>query len=98
MAERFTEEQMDYIEDHWCERCCNFDRSHVGVDGTAVCALTGTLAWCQEYGGDCIGFNRPAEQLKKLVRSDEFATETNDGRKTESWKDAMLRTFLGRGS
>lgn len=89
---------MDYIEDHWCERYCNFDRSHVGVDGTAVCALTGTLAWCQEYGGDCIGFNSPAEQLKKLAQTRQGATDINVGNDAEGWKGSVLRTFLGRGS
>ena len=57
----YTDEQMAEIEAHWCENCCNF--GHPGMDGMAACALTGTMAYCQEYGGDCIGFNVPAADI-----------------------------------
>ena len=53
-------------EDYWCERCCNFDKENVGMDATAVCKLTGCLAYCQEYGGNCKGFNIPAADVVEV--------------------------------
>ena len=46
-----------------CEYCCNFDKEHVGPDGTALCKLTMTLAYCEEYGGNCMFYNVPKEQI-----------------------------------
>ena len=33
-----------------CEYCCNFDKEHIGMDGTALCKLTMTLAYAEDYG------------------------------------------------
>lgn len=43
----------------WCENCCNFDKEHVGMDGTATCKLTDNITWCQSSGKNCVGFNVP---------------------------------------
>lgn len=74
MAE-YTPEQMEEIEAHWCESCCNF--GHPGMDGMAVCALTGTLAYCQEYGGNCIGFNVPPTDI--VVKGTDNKIQTKEG-------------------
>ena len=46
-----------------CEYCCNFDKEHIGMDGTAFCKLTMTLAYAEEYGGNCMFYNVPKEQI-----------------------------------
>jgi hypothetical protein len=46
-----------------CEYCCNFDREHIGMDGTALCKLTMTLAYAEDYGGNCMFYNVPKEQI-----------------------------------
>ena len=46
-----------------CECCCNFDKEHIGMDGTSHCKLTMTLAYCEEYGGNCMFYNVPKEQI-----------------------------------
>ena len=55
-------------ENYWCECCCNFDKANVGMDAMALCKLTGCLAYCQEYGGNCKGFNVPAADVVEVVR------------------------------
>lgn len=34
-----------------CEHCCNFDKEHIGMDGTALCKLTMTLAYAEDTVG-----------------------------------------------
>ena len=46
-----------------CESCCNFDKEHIGMDGTALCKLTMTLAYAEDYGGNCMFYNVPKEQI-----------------------------------
>ena len=46
-----------------CEYCCNFDKEHIGMDGTALCKLTMTLAYSEDYGGNCIFYNVPKERI-----------------------------------
>lgn len=46
-----------------CEFCCNFDKEHIGMDCTALCKLTMTLAYGEDYGGDCMFYNVPKEQI-----------------------------------
>ena len=46
-----------------CESCCNFDKEHIGMDGTALCKLTMTLAYAEDYGGNCMFCNVPKEQI-----------------------------------
>ena len=46
-----------------CEYCCNFDKEHIGMDGMALCKLTMTLAYCEDYGGNCMFYNVPKEQI-----------------------------------
>lgn len=46
-----------------CEHCCNFDKEHIGMDGTALCKLTMTLAYAEDYGGNCMFYNVPKEQI-----------------------------------
>ena len=46
-----------------CEYCCNFDREHIGMDCTALCKLTMTLAYAEDYGGNCMFYNVPKEQI-----------------------------------
>jgi hypothetical protein len=46
-----------------CESCCNFDKEHLGMDGTALCQLTMTLAYAEDYGGNCMFYNVPKEQI-----------------------------------
>ena len=46
-----------------CEHCCNFDKEHIGMDGTSLCKLTMTLAYCEDYGGNCMFYNVPKEQI-----------------------------------
>lgn len=46
-----------------CEYCCNFDKEHIGMDGTALCKLTMTLAYAEDYGGNCMFYNVPKEQI-----------------------------------
>ena len=64
-------------EDYWCERCCNFDKENVGMDATAICKLTGCLTYCQEYGGNCKGFNVPAADVVEVVRCKDCAVPHN---------------------
>lgn len=46
-----------------CEYCCNFDKEHIGMDGMAHCKLTMTLAYSEDYGGNCMFYNVPKEQI-----------------------------------
>lgn len=46
-----------------CEYCCNFDKEHIGMDGTALCKLTMTLAYSEDYGGNCMFYNVPKERI-----------------------------------
>ena len=46
-----------------CEQCCNFDKEHIGMDCTALCKLTMTLAYAEDYGGNCMFYNVPKEQI-----------------------------------
>ena len=46
-----------------CEYCCNFDKEHIGMDCTALCKLTMTLAYAEDYGGNCMFYNVPKEQI-----------------------------------
>lgn len=46
-----------------CEYCCNFDKEHIGMDGMALCKLTMTLAYAEDYGGNCMFYNVPKEQI-----------------------------------
>ena len=46
-----------------CEYCCNFDKEHIGMDGMALCKLTMTLAYAEDYGGHCMFYNVPKEQI-----------------------------------
>ena len=46
-----------------CEYCCNFDKEHIGMDCTAFCKLTMTLAYAEDYGGNCMFYNVPKEQI-----------------------------------
>lgn len=46
-----------------CEYCSNFDKEHIGMDGTALCKLTMTLAYAEDYGGNCMFYNVPKEQI-----------------------------------
>lgn len=46
-----------------CEYCCNFDKEHIGIDGTALCKLTMTLAYAEDYGGNCMFYNVPQERI-----------------------------------
>ena len=48
---RFNDERF------WCENCCNFDKEHVGMDGTATCKLTDNITYCESSGKNCVGFN-----------------------------------------
>ena len=46
-----------------CEYCCNFDKEHIGMDCTALCKLTMTLAYAEDYGGNCMFYNVPKERI-----------------------------------
>ena len=46
-----------------CEYCCNFDKEHIGMDCTALCKLTMTLAYAEDYGGNCMFYNVPKGQI-----------------------------------
>jgi hypothetical protein len=46
-----------------CDYCCNFDKEHIGMDGTALCKLTMTLAYFEDYSGNCMFYNVPKEQI-----------------------------------
>ena len=46
-----------------CDYCCNFDKEHIGMDGMALCKLTMTLAYAEDYGGNCMFYNVPKEQI-----------------------------------
>ena len=46
-----------------CEYCCNFDKEHIGMDCTALCKLTMTLAYAEDYGENCMFYNVPKEQI-----------------------------------
>lgn len=54
------------MEECFCEYCCNFDKEHIGMDGTSVCKLTKTLAYCEESAKDCKFFNTPAADVQKV--------------------------------
>ena len=53
-------------EKYWCENCINFDREHIGMDATAVCALTKQLQYAQNYGAECPYFNGPAADVQEV--------------------------------
>ena len=55
---RFNDERF------WCENCCNFDKEHVCMDGTATCKLTDHITWCQSSGQNCVGFNVPPRLMQ----------------------------------
>lgn len=55
-------------EDYYCEYCCNFDKEHIGMDGTALCKLTNTLAYCEACAKDCKFFNIPAADVAEVKR------------------------------
>lgn len=61
-----TESEMLEEEKYWCEKCCNFDREHIRIDGFAKCRVTNTLAYAEECGRDCRAFNKPAENTLVL--------------------------------
>ena len=46
-----------------CVYCCNFDKEHIGMDCTALCKLTMTLAYAEDYGGNCMFYNVTKEQI-----------------------------------
>ena len=50
-------------EKHWCEKCCNFDKRHIGMDSTSICRVTGTLTYSQQSGKECRCFNIPAHSI-----------------------------------
>lgn len=52
--------------EYYCEYCCNFDKEHIGMDGTALCKLTNTLAYCEESAKDCKFFNIHTADVQKL--------------------------------
>jgi hypothetical protein len=54
--------ELEYPE-KMCEYCCNFDKEHIGMDGMALCKLTMTLACSEDYGGNCMFYNVPKEQI-----------------------------------
>ena len=58
-----TEKEMLELEKYWCENCCNFDKGHIQMDGSAKCKLTGTMVYCKESGKECKCFNVPAENV-----------------------------------
>ncbi len=58
-----TEKEMLELEKYWCENCCNFDKGHIQMDGSAKCKLTGTMVYCEESGKECKCFNVPAENV-----------------------------------
>lgn len=57
------DKQMLEYPEKMCEYCCNFDKEHIGMDGTAFCKLTMTLAYSEDYGGNCMFYNVPKEQI-----------------------------------
>lgn len=57
------DKQMFEYPEKMCEYCCNFDKEHIGMDGTALCKLTMTLAYAEDYGGNCMFYNVPKEQI-----------------------------------
>lgn len=60
-----TQEEKQLLEfpEKMCEYCCNFDKEHIGMDGTALCKLTMTLAYAENYGGNCMFYNVPQERI-----------------------------------
>lgn len=52
--------------EYYCEYCCNFDKEHIGMDGTALCKLTKTLAYCEESAKDCKFFNIPTADVQEV--------------------------------
>ena len=59
MKDKFMLEESEKM----CEYCCNFDKEHIGMDCTALCKLTMTHAYAEDYGGDCMFYNVPKEQI-----------------------------------
>lgn len=53
-------------EKYWCESCCNYVRDRVSPDGCAFCKLTGMQTYGQMFGGECKGFNVPAEYIEDI--------------------------------
>lgn len=49
-------------EPNYCDYCCNFDKEHIGMDGTAICKLTNKIVYSED-GGDCPFFNVPKERI-----------------------------------
>lgn len=50
------------VEPNYCDYCSNFDKEHIGMDGTAVCKLTNKIVYSED-GGDCLFFNVPKERI-----------------------------------
>lgn len=78
----------DY-ENYWCERCCNFDREHVGMDAYAPCKFTGLPTFAETYAKDCRGFNVPSEQFE--LKSERIPCE-----KCGHFDRIMGRTLYGK--
>ena len=49
-------------EPNYCDYCFNFDKEHIGMDGTAVCKLTNKIVYSED-GGDCPFFNVPKKRI-----------------------------------
>ena len=70
-----------------CEYCCNFDREHIGMDGTALCKLTMTLAYAEDYGGNCMFYNVPKEQILVPTVNVGQTVYVPDGDEESDWID-----------
>ena len=57
------------MEECFCEYCCNFDKEHIGMDGTALCKLTKTLSYCEESAKDCKFFNIPTADVAEVIHA-----------------------------
>lgn len=53
-------------EKYWCENCINFDREHIGMDATAICAITKQLQYAQNYGAECPFYDVPAADVEEV--------------------------------
>lgn len=63
MQNEMRDRQVLEYPEKMCEYCCNFDKEHIGMDCTALCKLTMTLAYAEDYGGNCMFYNVPKEQI-----------------------------------
>lgn len=63
MQNEMRDRQILEYPEKMCEYCCNFDKEHIGMDCTALCKLTMTLAYAEDYGGNCMFYNVPREQI-----------------------------------